>query len=126
MGIEALSRGASYALLVDKERNAISTIKANLQFTRLADKAKVTLLDAFDLLKSNHEKQYDYIYIAPPQYHDLWRKALTDLDANPGWLAKDGWVIIQIDPIEYTEVILKHITEFDKRRYGNTLLVFYR
>jgi len=126
VGIEALSRGASFALLVDKERNAISTIKANLQFTRLADRGKVSLTDAFDLLKSTDNKKFDYIYIAPPQYHDLWRKALYGLDANPGWLASDGWIITQIDPIEYVAVTLQHFNEFDKRRYGSTLLVFYR
>ncbi len=125
VGIEALSRGASFALLVDKERNAVSTIKANLQFTRLADKARVNLKDAFDLLNSSENEKFDYIYIAPPQYHDLWRKALVELDANPGLLAPDGWIVIQIDPIEYDQIVLQHFKEFDKRRYGSTLLVFY-
>jgi 16S rRNA (guanine966-N2)-methyltransferase len=41
-------------------------------------------------------------------------------------LSVDGWVIVQIDPVEYSGIHLEHFSEFDQRRYGSTLLVFYR
>jgi 16S rRNA (guanine966-N2)-methyltransferase len=126
VGIEALSRGASFAHLLDLASKATATINANLKSTHLAELGKVSRIDAFELLKSKVDYKYDYIFIAPPQYHDLWRKALYLLDANPGWLAQDGWIIIQIDPIEYVELTLVHFKEFDQRRYGSTLLVFLR
>jgi 16S rRNA (guanine966-N2)-methyltransferase len=126
VGIEALSRGAAFVQFLDKERLATHTIKSNLQATKLADRAGVLLTDAFDYLKSTPSRSYDYIFIAPPQYHDLWRKALAALDHNPGWMSEDGWILVQIDPVEYSEIPLIHFTEFDRRRYGSTLLVFYR
>jgi hypothetical protein len=41
------------------------------------------------------------------------------------WLNPDAWVIAQIDPDEYEEMKLSNLIEFDQRRYGNTLLIFY-
>jgi hypothetical protein len=57
----------------------------------------------------------------------MWSKALELLDDNPGWLSDDGWVIAQIAPREYrtSTPLLKNLEEFDKRKYGTTLLVFY-
>ena len=81
--------------------------------------------DAFSVLQRAPDRRFDYIFIAPPQYKELWRQALQALDANPGWLADDGWVIAQIDPVEYQPLECQHFTEFDRRRYGSTLLVFY-
>jgi 16S rRNA (guanine966-N2)-methyltransferase len=126
VGIEALSRGAEFVQFIDKERLAVSTIKSNLQSTRLTERAAVMLTDAFDYLKSQPSRSFDYIYIAPPQYHDMWRKALSFLDDHPNWSSKDGWIVIQIDPVEYSEISLGHFNEFDQRRYGSTKLVFYR
>jgi 16S rRNA (guanine966-N2)-methyltransferase len=126
VGLEALSRGAEFVQFLDKERLAINTIKSNLQTTKLSTQAAVTLTDAFDYLKAHPTRQFDYIFIAPPQYHDLWRKSLALLDKNPGWLSVDGWVIVQIDPVEYSGIHLEHFSEIDQRRYGSTLLVFYR
>jgi 16S rRNA (guanine966-N2)-methyltransferase len=126
VGLEALSRGADFVQFIDKERLAINTIKSNLQTTKLAACAAVALTDAFDYLKSAPSRQFDYVFIAPPQYHDLWRKSLALLDKHPGWLSADGWVIVQIDPVEYSEIHLEHFTEFDQRRYGSTLLIFFR
>ncbi len=69
--------------------------------------------------------EFDYIYIAPPQYKQLWISTMKALDNNPGWLHEFGWVIVQIHPIEYEVVSLKNFSEFDQRKYGSTLLVFY-
>lgn len=82
-------------------------------------------MDAFGLLSRRPDTRFDYIYIAPPQYKGVWIKAMKALDANPDWAVDDGWVIAQIDPKEYAELELEQFVEFDQRRYGNTLLVFY-
>ena len=55
----------------------------------------------------------------------MWEKAVSALDVNPGWLSQDAWVIVQIDPREYQASGLAHLVEFDQRRYGTTLLVFF-
>jgi len=125
VGIEALSRGAKHARFIDLHRPAATTIQANLTKTRLSDQAEVIQADAFSVLRRRPDRTFDYIYIAPPQYKDLWKRALSELDANPGWLQPDTWVIVQIDPLEYEVQTLSHLSEFEQRKYGNTLLVFY-
>jgi 16S rRNA (guanine(966)-N(2))-methyltransferase RsmD len=125
VGIEALSRGAKFARFVDLNRAAITTIQANLEKTRLKSRAEVIQADAFAFLSRPPDRSFDYIYIAPPQYKGMWVRALQALDASPGWAKEDTWVIVQIDPVEYAEQTLLHLVEFEQRKYGNTLLVFY-
>lgn len=125
VGLEALSRGASYVRFVDLNRPAIETIRANIESTGLKAGADVVRMDAFSLLKTTPDKQFDYVYIAPPQYKEMWSQALAGIDANPGWLSEESWVIAQIHPREYQSNTYTNFTEFDQRKYGSTLLVFY-
>ena len=125
VGIEALSRGAKFVRFVDRHHVAVRTIKENLKSTRLGEDAEVFHADAFDLLKQEADRRFDYVYIAPPQYKHIWGRALREVDARPGWLTDYAWVIVQIDPVEYERVRLKNLQEFDQRQYGSTLLVFY-
>lgn len=129
VGIEALSRGAGYALLNDNDKRAQQTIIDNLKITGLSARAEVRRSDAFALIKAAPPRAFDFIYIAPPQYQDLWARALTQLDAQiaqgVGWLNTDGKVIAQIDPNEYQAPPLNALTLTDQRRYGSTQLCFY-
>lgn len=125
VGIEALSRGARFTRFNDLNRAAVNTIKTNLEKTRLKDRAEVFQTDAFILLKRQPDRHFDYVYIAPPQYKNLWKQALHLLDENSGWIKEDSWVIVQIDPVEYEKQDFEHLVEFDQRKYGSTLLVFY-
>lgn len=125
VGIEALSRGAAFVRFVDRERLAIDTIRTNLEHTDLDIGAEVLRMDAFTLLERPPDRQFDYVYIAPPQYKKLWKRALLALDAHPDWLSEDGWVIVQIHPLEFEPLDLRKLSEFDRRKYGSTLLVFY-
>jgi 16S rRNA (guanine966-N2)-methyltransferase len=126
VGIEALSQGAAFVRFLDLEPQAIQTIQANVKITHFEAKAEVLRVDAFKLLERAPDRVFDYVYIAPPQYKDFWVRALQGVDTHPGWLAGDAWVIVQIDPREYVHKTLQNLIEFDQRRYGNTLLVFYR
>ena len=125
VGIEALSRGAKYARFIDIHPEAIKTIKTNLHQTGLNDQAEVIRLDAFTLVEMQPDCEFDYVYVAPPQYQQLWERVLQSLDVNSDWFSEDAWVVVQIHPIEYSPQALKRLHEFDQRRYGSTLLVFY-
>jgi len=126
VGLEALSNGAAFVRFVDLHRQAIRTLRANLEATRLGDAgAEIRQGDAFALLSQPADRRFDYVYIAPPQYRGMWKKALVLLDAHPDWLADDAWVIVQIHPKEYEQVALHNLEEFDRRQYGSTVLVFY-
>ena len=126
VGIEALSRGAAFVRFSDLNRIPIETIRANLTVTHFTTRAESKQEDAFSRLASGPDKNFQYIYMAPPQYHELWSNALIALDRNFKWLTEDGWAIIQIDPKEYKGIELRALEEFDQRKYGSTLLIFYR
>lgn len=125
VGIEAISRGASSCLFLEINEKALRTIKTNLEKTHTVDRGRVLRMDALKYLSALPEEAFDYIYIAPPQYKELWLKSLKILDSNIALLDEDGWVITQIHPVEYQTVDLLNLTEFDQRKYGSTLLVFF-
>jgi 16S rRNA (guanine(966)-N(2))-methyltransferase RsmD len=125
VGIEALSRGAAFVRFVDRDHQAVKIIRENLEITDLGDEAEVVRGNAFDALGAPPDRTFHYVYIAPPQYKGIWVRALREVDARPGWLAEDSWVIVQIHPVEYEPVDLRNLVEFDRRQYGSTLLVFY-
>lgn len=131
VGIEALSRGASFVRFLDLAPQAVKTIRDNLEVTGLLKpdsgaRAEVLRMDAFSLIDRNPDIRFDYVYVAPPQYKELWKRALLALDAHPGWLGADAWVIVQIHPTEYELLALERLAEFEQRKYGSTILVFYQ
>lgn len=125
IGIEALSRGAVFVKFTDLNRAPIETIKENLEHCRFSEQAEIKRGDAFTMLAGRADKQFEYIYIAPPQYKKMWLEALKLIDDNMEWLSKDGTVIVQIDPREYEEFEFNNLVEGEQRKYGNTMLVFY-
>ena len=125
VGIEALSRGATYVRFIDLNRRAIRVIRENLALVELEEGSEIYQMDALAMLSRSPDEQFDYVYVAPPQYKGIWLKVLAALDRQPNWLVDDGWVIVQIDPREFEDVKLENLSKFDQRRYGNTLLVFY-
>jgi 16S rRNA (guanine(966)-N(2))-methyltransferase RsmD len=125
IGIEALSRGAAFVRFSDLNRAPIETIKENVAHCGFTSQSEVRRGDAFTMLAGQADKNFEYIYIAPPQYHEMWLKALKLIDENMEWLSEDGAVIVQIDPAEYQEVELENLEETEQRKYGSTLIVFY-
>ena len=129
VGIEALSRGAAEVVFVDKVRPAIKTIETNLRTTGLFPQGRVVQADAFDYLGRIYTEssgRFHLIYVAPPQYLNLWQKVMAVLDERPSvWLAPSGIVVVQIDPKEYEPLSLENLSLYDSRTYGNTQLCFY-
>jgi len=134
VGIEALSQGAASCTFIDLAYKAVATIKKNLASTGLADRAEVIHMDAFEYLRGT-KKQFDLIYVAPPQYRNLWSEAMRHLADRPELLRRSpaepaadrpaGQIIVQIHPKEYRSLGCDDIHETRQKRYGNTLLVFF-
>ena len=125
VGIEALSRGAASVRFTDMNRAPIETIKFNVGHCGFQLQSEIRRADAFAALSSKPDRKFEYIYIAPPQYRDMWARAVELADQNLDWLSDDGWVVVQIAPKEYRTVALENLEEFEQRKYGSTLLLFY-
>lgn len=134
VGIEALSQGAASCTFIDLGHKAIATIRKNLAITGFTDRAEVRQTDSFAYLKGT-KKEFDLIYVAPPQYKNLWVEAMQQIAERPELLRRPsaesdedsaaGLVIVQIDPKEYIRLELGVIHETRQKRYGNSLLVFF-
>ncbi len=125
IGIEALSRGASFVRFTDLNRAPIETIRFNVEHCGFTSQSDIRRGDAFTLLSKGADAHFEYIYIAPPQYKEMWEKAVELVDEDLGWLSDDGWVIVQIDPREYKNLALENLEEIEQRKYGSTMLIFY-
>lgn len=125
VGIEALSQGASHCVFLDLDKKAVETIEHNLKHTGLDSQGEVRQADAFGYLRRT-AKSFDLIYIAPPQYVGLWIEALRTLAERPALLNPEGLAVVQIDPKEYEEMDLETLELTDERKYGSTVLLFYR
>ncbi len=125
IGIEALSRGAAFVRFSELNRAALDTIKENVEHCGFSAETEIRRGDAFAMLAAQPDRKFEYIYIAPPQYKEMWSKALKLADEHIDWLSEDGTVIVQIDPSEYKKNELSNLEENEQRKYGKTLLVFY-
>lgn len=76
IGIEAISRGASFVRFTDLNRLPVETIKENVEHCGFTKQTEIRRGDAFSLLAAKADKQFEYIYIAPPQYKQMWLSAL--------------------------------------------------
>lgn len=135
VGIEALSRGAAHATFIEMNASVLKLVRENLHITALADHAETLHADAFKFLQAHvpslperQRRTYDIVYVAPPQYKEIAARALRMLDSSP-LLANEGLVIAQIHPKEREGVVAvqcQRLVLSDERRYGSTLLMFYR
>lgn len=125
VGIEALSWGAEHAVFVERYGLATTIIRQNLAATGLTAGATVLKQDVFEFIESAVEAPFDLIYVAPPQYQNLWDRTLLALDGRPDLIVEDGSVIVQIWPKEQEPLELDHLVEADSRQYGSTRLLFY-
>lgn len=80
IAIEALSRGAAYAVLVEQNGKAAQCIQENLVFTRLADRAEVQKCEVLTALRRMEgQKPFDIIFLDPPYDQETEQGVLSYL-----------------------------------------------
>lgn len=97
LAIEALSRGASHATLIDRDPRAVDAIRRNLTTTRLADRATVVRRGFAGHLQGRApETPFDLVFLDPP--YDLTNPELGRVLgalAAPGWLTPRAAVVVE-------------------------------
>ncbi len=97
LAIEALSRGATGAVLVDKEPRIARLIGQNLASCGFSDKARVVKTDVLRYLKNASFRQpFDLVLMDPPYGFGLVRKCL-ELIGEPGWLSERAMVFCETE-----------------------------
>lgn len=95
LGLEGLSRGASHATFVEKEREAILKLEQNLDATKLGKRAEVLWADVLTTLQRGADERVDLVFVDPP-YNDSASSVLDVLEAlvMHGWLSDEGRIVV--------------------------------
>ncbi|HEX4008958.1 MAG TPA: 16S rRNA (guanine(966)-N(2))-methyltransferase RsmD [Solirubrobacteraceae bacterium] len=121
LGIEALSRGAAWATLVDSAPAAVEAIRRNLE--ALGIEAEVVRGPALRFLEAARRdaRQYDLVFLDPPYRHAtaLGRELTSALRPI---LAADARVVAESDR---RSPLRLELPPLDERRYGDTLIQIY-
>lgn len=122
MGIEALSRGASQAIIVDSSKSSIDIIRRNLAKTNLSENARVVNMDSIVFLKGNNDT-FDLAFLDPPYGKGLLQKALPMVER----VMNTGGTIICECPVD--EVLPEELEGFQiykQYKYGKIMITAYQ
>ncbi len=93
LGIEALSRGAAAATLLERDPGAARQLQQNLR-TLQADNAEVVHTDSLDWLAQPHRQRYDLVFLDPPFRQELVQRCCHLLEQQQ-WLNARAWIYIE-------------------------------
>lgn len=127
LGLEAASRGAKISYLVDKSPAAYSFLKKNIENLKFEDFCKALNMDAYSALEKFDKEniKLDLLFIDPPYAKDMIPPAIK-IVADRNLLAENGIIVTKIDTSEEIFQGYDYINLYDKRKYGNTTVCFYR
>lgn len=116
LGIEALSRGASEVVFVDKDARSCQMTRQNLASMKI--EAKVIKCDAYVFVEKCKDK-FDLILLDPPYKSGLYEKIIPKL-----WnlLSDEGIIVCEHDKGDTFNY--QHFSVFDEKRYGNIMLTY--
>ncbi|MGI2217068.1 16S rRNA (guanine(966)-N(2))-methyltransferase RsmD [Shewanella baltica] len=103
LALEALSRYASFAQIIELQRGAAMQLKENLQ-TLKCDKAEVLNADTLVVLQRGCEQGFDVVFIDPPFRKGLAEKTIQLLDTQ-AWLNDGALIYVEIES-EFTQLAI--------------------
>ncbi len=123
LGIEALSRGAAFALFIDNGAEARALLRANVEALALGGVTRIWRADATQLGRAPSGPPFDLAFLDPPYNQNFAGPALAALTTG-GWLAPGGFAVVE----EHAKALIaapRGLALLDERIYGDTKLVFY-
>ena len=121
MGLEAVSRGAAGATLVDKSKDAAAVIAKNIAKTKLSDSCRVVCLDAFDYIKTfRTRRKFDIVFIDPPYALRVAGEAVKAL-LDSDMLKPTSIIVVESEESDIFENIpeaKKKFTVLKETKYG--------
>lgn len=124
LAIEALSRGAAFALLVDDSTEGRSLIRANIEALGLGGKTRVFRRDATKLGQMPPQDAFTLAFLDPPYSKGLGEKALAALHEG-GWLSPGALVVFE-ESAKAEIAVPEPFALIDRRDYGDTQLLLLR
>jgi 16S rRNA (guanine(966)-N(2))-methyltransferase RsmD len=129
LGLEALSRGASYVAFVDNSRICTVIIDKNLKITAEEDGqyAEILTKDAFAAIKAlyGRKEKFDIIFLDPPYYKNLIRKCLKNISVYD-ILTPSGFIIAEHFKKDEPPQAIEGLKLFRQKTYGDTVISMYK
>jgi 16S rRNA (guanine966-N2)-methyltransferase len=127
MGLEALSRGAGRAVLIDRDADCIRTITRNVTACGLSAHCRIL---PWDIVKNLHCLPplglcFNLVFMDPPYDTDRIQPAMRNLTASQS-LDPEAWIVVEHAPSETITALEAGLECFDCRKYGKTLVSFLR
>ena len=124
LALEAVSRGAAEAVLVDKSKDAIKVINTNIAKTKSADTCRVYCLDWKDYIRRFGKERFDIIFLDPPYAAGLYAPALAAL-VEENMLKPTTLIVCESDSAEIfakNAELAKKFREVKVSRYSRTVI----
>ncbi|HBE18262.1 MAG TPA: 16S rRNA (guanine(966)-N(2))-methyltransferase RsmD [Cyanobacteria bacterium UBA11149] len=126
MGAEALCRGASLVVGIDKWSKSCSIVQQNWEMVaQPGQEFQVWRGDVVMRLKSLAGEKFDRIYFDPPYASDLYQPVL-DAIAVGEILASEGEIAVEHNPHSWQAITIPTLEICRQKVYGNTAVTFYR
>jgi len=127
VSIEAISRGAAKAILIDSSEKSGKVIGENLRNLGFTDRAHVRIAPVSRALRSlaRQGESFDMIFLDPPYEHNLINACLEAI-ARSNLLRASGTLVIEHSAREQPEVEYDSLILKDQRKYGDTWLSFFK
>jgi 16S rRNA (guanine966-N2)-methyltransferase len=124
LGIEAVSRGAAFALFVDNGAEARALLRNNVEALGLGGVTKIFRRDATDLGPAHPVEPFSLAFLDPPYGKGLADKALASL-RNGGWLTPSALLVVE-EAKAAAFTAPEGFAELERRAYDDTEFVFLR
>lgn len=124
LALEALSRGAESAVMIDDNVSAVEVIKTNAKNTGLMKQCRISRMDYSEYLKSAAAKgeKFDLVFLDPPYAKDVKDEVLKKV-ARAGILAPGAIVVCESDVDRFTENEAVYGLNFRRKyRYGRVFI----
>lgn len=127
VGLEALSRGASIAFFVEKNRKSVDVIRQNIKDLDFDDRTEVYSMDVDHSLKifRNNNAKFDIIFLGAPYGSPDLGSALEFL-GECGIINPSGVIIAEHRFKSVLKKRIGHLEQFREERYGETIFSFYK
>lgn len=126
ISLEAISRGAKRAVMIEKDTEALRYIIENIEHLGFSERCRAYKNDVIrgvEILGRKNEK-FDIIFMDPPYQDELCKKVLKEID-KADILAENGLIICEHHLYENLEDEIAGFRKSDERKYNKKILTFY-
>ncbi len=120
MTIEALSRGAARAVIVDYDRESVKLIKKNFSALGIGKEGQILEVDYHAAAQTLFGRSFDIVFLDPPYHADFYENVLTTLSEYR--LLKEGGVAVFEHATERALLLPTGWSILDERKYGSVTI----